>query len=94
MLKFNSPIIEIPKQMLLKTKKGQKVYNTLKKNGGLTSVKNKKSIQLNIIPDGNQIKIISPGEILKYNERKVLEAKMKKNLPKFKLRKRDMPFAI
>jgi len=50
MLKFNSPIIQIPKEMLLKNKNGQKVYNTLKKNGGLTSVKNKKSINIISVP--------------------------------------------
>ena len=41
MLKFNSPVIQIPKEMLFKTKKGLKIYNTLKKNGALTSVKKK-----------------------------------------------------
>lgn len=86
MLKFNSPIIQIPKEMLLKNKNGQKVYNTLKKNGGLTSVKNKKSINIISVP-GNQIKIISPGDIVNVNEAKInkkllkkLDRKVKKSL--------------
>ena len=77
MLKFNSPIIQIPKEMLLKNKNGQKVYNTLKKNGGLTSVKNKKSINIISVP-GNQIKIISPGDIVNVNEAKINKKLLKK----------------
>jgi len=43
-LKYNSTVIELPKEYIIKNEKGDKIADTLTKKGNLTSKKKVKSV--------------------------------------------------
>lgn len=73
---FNTPIIEIPKNMIITTKKGlKKLKKTLTDKNNLTSYNKKKAIILQNT-NKDEINIINKGEKIKVN------VKVKKNINK------------
>lgn len=65
-LKYNSTVIELPKDYIIKNEKGDKIADTLTKKGNLTSKNKLKSVQLVANEETTKPKILNPGETVEY----------------------------
>ena len=89
---FNTPVIEVPKEMNFFTKNGNvKSIKTVNKSGNLTSKNKKKAIKIEPNDNINEIKIVSQGRNVESNNDKLGLDKLYKNKkPRIKKPKLDI----
>ena len=87
-LKYNSVIVELPKDFIIKNERGDKIADTLTKKGNLTSKKKLKSIQL-ITGDIDKPKILNEGEEVDYKPKLKKEKIIKKEVKKETIKEID-----